>query len=603
MSAPWFVVLPDLDGSAQVHENLAQLGAVQEVPHPSGRPWLVGRWWPAQFAVVRSADAAVAVIGEHAMTPQSLRPGLRDVGGLAARLTGSAHLIASARGEVRVQGTASGLRRVYWCVVNGLPVAGDRANVLAALTGTGPDPVKLATRLLFPSVTWPLSWAPVWSGVEAVLPGHCLTLAPGRTPAQRRWWHPPDPAPSRAEGVAAFRNALIQAVELRARPGRTVVSHLSGMDSSSVCSLAARAGAEVVALTAAQPDPMDDDVLWARRTHAALTARGDRVIHEIITAEECPLVYQDMLTGHDDFDEPFQLQHNRSRLLCVNRRGQAYAPDVHLTGVGGDELSLMLPTWLPTLLRRHPLTGLRQLRAMAAKYRWPARQVIRTLAAGRDHAAWLRATAAGLGTDGRGTKTPVLGWDSHPTMPQWATPEALDMVVAELRAAAERRTALAPSRGPHHNLVAVHAGSQAMSGFQQLAAQEGIVLSAPFLDDRVIEASLSVPAEGRHDPARYKPMLVDAMRGLVPAVTLTRTTKAETSASAVMGSRRHRDQIVGLAQDSLLAGLGLIDADAFLAACRGPIDVLTQHQRIEPTLACERWLRSVKEDAHVRLGA
>src|SRR5207247_420022 len=76
-----------------------------------------------------------------------------------------------------------------------------------------------------------------------------------------------------------------------------------------------------------------------------------------------------------------------------------------------------------------------------------------------------------------------------------------------------------------------------------------------------------------------------------------------TAASAVLGSREHRDQIVGLAEDSVLGRLGLIDADRFLAACRGPIDVVVEQHRVEPTLCCEAWVRTSKEVIDVPLGA
>lgn len=142
-----------------------------------------------------------------------------------------------------------------------------------------------------------------------------------------------------------------------------------------------------------------------------------------------------------------------------------------------------------------------------------------------------------------------------------------------------------------------------MGGFQRLAAEQGVTLSAPFLDDRVIEAALSARALDRFDPSRYKPLLVDAMRGVVPAPTLARTTKSETSAGAVMGGRRHRDQLLGLGRDSLLGELGLIDAGAFLFACQGPAEASAQHRRVEPTLSCESWLRTVKEANGVRVGA
>lgn len=194
-----------------------------------------------------------------------------------------------------------------------------------------------------------------------------------------------------------------------------------------------------------------------------------------------------------------------------------------------------------------------------------------------------------------------LGWSTPPLLPDWVTPEIVEAVRAQLLTAASAEPGLARTRGLHHNLAAVYAGAQVARGFLQLAGFQGVRASAPFFDDKVLEATLSVRIAARHDPAAYKPLLVEAMRGIVPEVTLGRVTKSDTAAAAVLGSRRHRDQIVGAVDDSRLAGLGLIDADRLRAAVAGPIDVQTARRRLEPTLGCELWLRN-QEESRVQLG-
>ena len=91
-----------------------------------------------------------------------------------------------------------------------------------------------------------------------------------------------------AEGAAVLREALSDAVDARVRGRELVSCDLGGVDSTSVCCLAARLEASVVAYTAATRDPMADDVAWAGRTVAALGT----VEHHVIPAEEMPLVFQ-----------------------------------------------------------------------------------------------------------------------------------------------------------------------------------------------------------------------------------------------------------------------------------------------------------------------
>ncbi|MFL6120502.1 asparagine synthase-related protein [Actinophytocola sp.] len=612
LTAPWFVALPDTDAAAVVATALrATRPGTSEVAHSSGRPWLLGRWTTTRLATARSADGVIAVIGDHAMTDEQLGRHTRhvrsvdDLHRIHAAVSGSVHLLASVAGTVRLQGTASGLRRVFRCVIGGVPVAGDNALVLASLAGSSILPERVAARLLLPSLPWPLGWNSVWDRIVAVPPSHHVTLSATGAVTEGRWWRPPSPDLSRDEAAQALRSALTEAVRVRITPDRTVVSHLSGLDSSSVCSLAVRSGAEVVAMTAAQPDTMDHDVLWAGRTVEGLRQAGHELAHEIISADECPLVYAGMLDAQDTFDEPFLLLHNRSRFRHILGRGERHRPRVHLMGLGGDEMCTATPQWLPTLLARSPLLGLRRLHRTAKRRCWSYRGTATSLLTGRTYPAWLRSaqrTIDGPGDDGD-DRGPRLGWDISPVMPAWATPAARAAVRDQLREAAASAEPLGPGRGTHYNMLLVHTGAQAMRGFRHLAAQDGITVSAPFFDDHVLAAALSCGVAERYDPERYKPVLVDAMRGIVPAPTLARTNKSDTAASAVLGSRAHRDQILGLCEDSALADLGLIDQRAFREACLGPTDIQTASRRIEPTLSCEMWLRNRMEDADVHLGA
>jgi asparagine synthase (glutamine-hydrolysing) len=74
---------------------------------------------------------------------------------------------ASVDGELRVQGTAYGTRRVYHSIVDGVVVAADRAAALAEVTGAPADMGALDSRLLLPQ-PFPLGSRPMWTGVHAV---------------------------------------------------------------------------------------------------------------------------------------------------------------------------------------------------------------------------------------------------------------------------------------------------------------------------------------------------------------------------------------------------------------------------------------------------
>ncbi|TJZ44633.1 hypothetical protein FCH28_30480 [Streptomyces piniterrae] len=70
------------------------------------------------------------------------------------------------------------------------------------------------------------------------------------------------------------------------RAGRVWTADLSGgVDSTSLCFLAAEAGAEVVALTLKLSDPGNEDSAYARQVAAQLPARS---VHLTFTAADLP---------------------------------------------------------------------------------------------------------------------------------------------------------------------------------------------------------------------------------------------------------------------------------------------------------------------------
>jgi len=89
----------------------------------------------------------------------------------------------------------------------------------------------------------------------------------------------------------------------------------------------------------------------------------------------------------------------------------------------------------------------------------------------------------------------------------------------------------------------------------------------------VIAAALSVPALECGDPWHYKPLLTDALTGLLPPSITARTTKGSFDADHHQGLRASLPAVLGLA-DGHLAALGLL----------------------EPVLAAEAWRHVIAGD-------
>lgn len=589
---PWFVVLPDAASAAPVAAAMGTR-AVQRISHPSGRPWLLGSWPADGITTGEAGQTKIAVIGEHAMTSSQLNAAagrisaVADLDRFAASLVGCSHLVATVGGGVRVQGTVLGLRGVCYARIGEATVAADRADVLADLLGAELDEQRLAAHLLDSSALHPMAGQPVWRGVSALPIGHYLVLDGRHRTVQ--WWSPPQPVVPMVDGARALREALSAAVQARVGARNLVSSDLGGLDSTSICSLAARGSATVVAYTADGRDPMADDVTWARRTVAGL----GNVEHHIIPGDRLPMVYDGLCDIDDRFDEPCPAAVHLGRWLAIARPAAARGSRLHLTGFGGDELLAGSPAHLHAMLRTHPRTALRNARGFAIQRPWRYRDTLRQLSGSRPYRAWLARASAQLTDPPLPPETPTLDWGVPPRLPPWATPDAVGAVRELIRTATRSTEPLAQTRGQHVELQAMHSTSRLVRQLGQATARFGLTLAAPYYDDRVVEAGLAVRPRDRVTPWHYKPLIIEAMRGVVPQESLTRHTKDEGSHEVEVGLRENRAELLALCEQSRLARLGLIDANELRQVCSRPLPPSLQFDALYQTVACEVWLRTL----------
>ncbi|WP_405988129.1 asparagine synthase-related protein [Streptomyces sp. NBC_00986] len=604
-----FVVLPDSPATPSVAESLTRAPNVQVVHHASGRPWLVGRWADEELTLVSAGTRRLAVLGRSTVDGPRVERALaqaRSLGQLddvARSLPGCFHLVASFDGWTRAQGSLSTARQIFFADVGGLTVAADGPRRLAQWAGTpmgddgtpAVDQDLLALRLVTPVPPWPLSLRPVWSGVSALGVGCRLELGPDGSAREVRWWRPPEPDVPTEQAAEHIRQALLACVG--ARTAATVSADLSGgLDSTSLCFLADAAGADLITHHWTPADRANDDSEWAERAARQLPAAR----HHIGACRNGPTWYETSATvGSGREEGPLPWARNRAHMRRVLSTMAADGSRCHLMGVGGDELFGVLPTALWSLVRSHPLGSLARIHRFRVLNRWTLTSTVRGLADGASFTTWLRSTAHRLTEPVPGPGDALLGWGWEPRLPNWATADAVDAVRRLLRDTADRE-----HPDPHHRDRAQHQMLdivvQSGSAMRQLDAaldDLGVACEAPFLDDRVVEAALSVRTEDRLVSGDFKPVLRRAVRGIVPEEILARRSKGEFSAEAFQGMRRNRGDLLDLCDDLRLSRLGLVDPDALRTALLG---LKTQSRQLVPyenTLACESWLRGMTAPA------
>ncbi|GHE38197.1 asparagine synthase [Streptomyces longispororuber] len=608
-----FVVLSDAPGAAPRTPDAYPFPAARVLAHPSGRPWVVGGWDPDEVRRTTAGPVRLVVIGHCPVTTdrlERLARGLRtlaDVDAVARELPGSFHLVAATDdGATRVQGGLTGLRQVFHArLVDGTPLAADRADVLAALTGAGVDEDVLAVRVACGGMLPPpLADRSPWAGVATVPHDHCLVLEADRAREVLRW-RPPDPELPLDDGAVALRQALVTAVDARRPDGTSapgpsagsLSSDLSGgMDSTSLAFLAARHTPDLLAFRWAEAEAGNDDARYA--AHAA--ARLPDAHHLVLPQEELPPVFADP-EALADTERPYLYARTHARMRHTARVLAAHGSRHHLAGHGADELLGRTYGYLHRLVRRHPLTGLRHLRGNRALGRWPLAATLGQLARADTPSDWWRAQAAALTGPPPPARLPSLSWGLAPLRaPAWASDAAVDAARAALLEAADSARPFAEDRGQHQCLTALRVTSPAYRQVARLFAAEGVRLHLPFLDDRVVEAALAVRLDQRVTPWRYKPLLARSLRGLVPDLVLDRTTKGDFSADLRTGRRRNLGALLDVFADSELARLGVIDADAVRARLLAPQADSARDIAVEQLLGCETWARAARRPLPLR---
>ncbi|MGH8908665.1 MAG: asparagine synthase-related protein [Egibacteraceae bacterium] len=603
-----FMILPDSGAGEAIAQTIRGQARVEVIPHASGRPWIVGRWASGDVIWAAAGQRRVAVLGCAPVSADGLAHalgrvrGVRDLDGLARTLPGSFHLAASVDGRVRAQGSLSTLCQIFYTTVTGTTVAADRPQSLASLSGAGVTEELLAARLLAPCPPWPLSEYCLWRGVEPLPTGCYLEMDADGNSRTVRWWTPPEPETPLSVGAGLVRSALRDAVAARTQGRGTVSADLSGgMDSTSLCFLAVDSAARLVTTRWEAEDPGDDDRVWAERAAAAMPDAE----HLVLSRQQAPTWFTDLTTPDADVEAPFAWIRTRARLAYQAQRIAGRGSTRHLTGHGGDEVFFGSPLHLHTLVRTHPLRSIRYARAYRALHRWKPGATIRGLLHNPSFGQWLAASAQSLTTPVREfSGRPDFGWWIGFKTPPWATPDAVETARRLLREAAlSDPDPLCPLRAQHAALQDVRQCGDAVRRVNRLTSRFGVSWQAPYVDDRVVEAALSIRFEDCALPDRYKPTLATAMRGIVPEAVLGRSTKAEYSAEAYAGLRRQRQELLQLCDDMSLARLGLIDADAFRSALLGMHPSSLTMIPLIGTIACELWLRSLTAMAPVPVSA
>ena len=386
------------------------------------------------------------------------------------------------------------------------------------------DPAALARYLVAEHVAAPRT---ILRGAWKLEPGTLLVLERGARPRLARYWDLPLPLPG-AERITDAGEAATQLLaELRRAVRERLVSDVplgvflsGGIDSATIAALAAEVrGGDLDTFSIGFEDPEFDESAEARRVAQHLGTRH----HEEIFSPRAALAL--LPSVGELLDEPLgDASIVPMHLLARFTRGHV---TVALSGDGGDELfsgyktfqAERVASWLfdraPGFVGRASAAAGKALlaRLPASGGYLPFDLTLRHFLRGagvsgaRRHQAWLAALLPDLARAAL-----------HPDVARAAGEDLLDT--------ADRRQARCPSTDPWDRLLYHYAKGFLADGVltkvDRATMAVGLESRAPLLDTGVVTLACRLAPELRMNGFRTKYLLRRAMRGLLPAETLTR---------------------------------------------------------------------------------
>jgi asparagine synthase (glutamine-hydrolysing) len=506
------------------------MAGVPHAVHGDWRCWLFGEPQPG----LELAEHRIAEVGAN---PADVDPAGANPAG--ANLAGALARALAARGETAVALLSGpfaavvhdGARQCCWVVrdqlgaqplvyarvADGALFAEHECDLLDVLPRT-PPPDRLAF------VGWiengmPPAHRTLFEGIERVPPGGRLALA--EHVAVERWWEPRYAGVQRGspdEVGGRLREAAFAAIARTATGARRPAVKLSGgLDSASVAAglaaggFASRGALALGGAFAANPEADERELIEATARHTGLAL--ELIAHDPTRSMLAPAL------AHID---RWRLPPGTPNLFVwqpLLARARALGVDVLLDGEGGDELFGFAPYLIADKLGRGRLAG-----------------------------AWsLSARIPGIGThpDRRVRVRVLRHYGVRPLVPAavgrrraranaMAAPNGLiapadRASLAELREDDERQRREGPVwwRMQTHTLIDMREQLDMGAHFRREAADAGIAIRHPLLHDlRAIETALCIPPELQFDAVRDRPLLRDALRGLIPEEVRTRHDKS-----------------------------------------------------------------------------
>ena len=427
-----------------------------------------------------------------------------------------------------------------------------------------------------------------FQGIEKLPVGHLLVVNEGGV-RRERWWRPEELEKIHyaddSEYAEHFLDLFRSSVAARLEAEGPVWSELSGgLDSSSIVCMAREIyrseGVEqpdFTTLTWIFEDPRSGDA----REYYESVVKHCGLKSETSTADARD-IFEDMMTGAVFWDEPADQIRFFSLLQGMSERTTQGGADAILSGTGAEMVvgfERPEPLHLPDLLRARRWSDfLEELRGYQEFERLPYSNML-----------------------GRYVLRPLFGpplnkyYDLDFQIPAWIHDDLA------------RRTNL--RKRVNRGLMPRRFESVADQWLYEKIGRTHMILHRgflekqlewryPFLSRSLLDFSLAVPHERKNRAGQFKPILREAMRGILPEVVRTRKDKGNLGTLVIRSMSRQWARLEPILRSPVLSELGFVDQGALFDMLRGlSFGQARRTPLLTAPLSLEMWTRSVLEGA------
>jgi asparagine synthase (glutamine-hydrolysing) len=394
------------------------------------------------------------------------------------------------------------------------------------------------------------------------------------------------------EGASELRFHLIDSMKRRLNKYSNLSFDFSGgLDSTSIALLATRYSKNKVdGITFSSLNEKEDVEIALNTANSTCQLR-----HHLLHRKDLPLPYSQLVEA-PLLDEPLSFLFMWSQIEKGLKYTRSISSDLHITGDGGDNVLLASDVYVSALFHWDtlPLFFSHSLKWARKRNQSPLSQMINALQFRfMSYSSWLNNQIQQLSsTSNTGF---ILNWSGALFRGDWITKEAKEWVNTTLQAEAKKLKPIHPSSSVHSNWTSLFHTSSVARLTQQLGESLDVKIQFPYLDQSIVQTCFRVNSHDRSHPKRFKPLLKEALKDILPIVLLNRTSKGNYTPDLFHGFQQHYHEIHDLFCDSILAKSGIIDLRSFyqeMEKMRTGIDV--KLWELNMTIAMELWLQQVK---------